>query len=92
MIATGSDAEVAAPRSTAGADLEGRSADVASKILTQLNEGGYLQPFEDGRKRFTAVELVADELRQERLLTLREQVRAQGAFDVLDGLAEDMNG
>ncbi len=69
--------------SGSGADLSGRSTDVASKIITELERFGFVQNVSDVDRRKLATNIVAEEIRDERVLTLFEQVRVRGALETL---------
>jgi hypothetical protein len=93
LIASGSDQNYGSFLQSArsGADLEGRSTDVASKILTELGHAGFMETLEPARRK-QAIRIVEDEVRKERVITLLEQVRARGALDTLRAMTDNIKG
>jgi hypothetical protein len=91
LIASGSDRsyETFFRSGGSGADLAGRSTDVANKILTELSQARFMEPLSpEDRKR--AVQIVESEVRKEREITLLEQVRGRGAMEALKAAADDV--
>lgn len=94
LLASGSDRDYNDGLFTAraGADLEGRSSDVAAKILNELEQYSLVRdPLEVEDRKF-AIEIIQEEIRKEREITLLEQVRGRGALAALEGLAADPPG
>lgn len=93
LIAFGSDKDYESffQSATSGTDLAGRSTDVASKILTELSQAGFMATL-DPAPRKQAIRIVAAEVRKEREITLLEQVGARGALDTLQATASDIEG
>ena len=75
---------------SAGADLAGRSSDVASKILTELETNGLIS-LETTENRKRAITIIEREIRNEREITLLEQVKAFGAFDALKAISDNVD-
>ncbi len=100
LIASGSDRtyESIIQSARSGTDVEGRSTDVANKILTELDRFGFLNLAENlppaGRaaRRKEAINIVEGEVRKEREITLLEQVRARGALETLNATGADIKG
>jgi hypothetical protein len=102
LIASGSDKDYESFfRSTqSGTDVKGRNSDVANKILNDLDSRGFILHLPNetddanirAARRKEASQIIEDGVREERIITLLEQVRARGAFRTLRAAPTDFKG
>ncbi len=92
LLATGSVKEYESffYQSSSSTDLSGRSTDVANKIITELAQERFINTPQPEQRKI-AIEIIEDEIRKEREITLLEQVRSCGALLTLEQVANDVN-